>query len=105
MLIVKFPERSSIQNPIAVGHFKINCDIAPTVDCLSYCRDEISGPPKMLKHLTTDNHICRFVAVSLCVVICNKTNISREIVARPGPITRPDADPAVVPTITDGFQE
>jgi hypothetical protein len=59
----------------------------------------------MLKHLTTDNHICRFVAVSLCVVICNETNISREIVARPGPITRPDADPAVVPTITDNFQE
>jgi hypothetical protein len=105
MLVVEFPERSLAQNEIPVGHFKINYHIAAFADGLSHRRDKITNTPKMFKHMTTDDYICRLIDVFCRVVIRNKTDISWNVVVRLRSIARANADTEVVSTIANYSQE
>src|SRR5262249_55853160 len=79
MLVVEFPERSLTKNNITVGYFKIHYQVAPRTDRPSHRRDKVTGPPKMLEHVTTDDYIRRFVLVFFRIVIRNEADISWNI--------------------------
>src|SRR5216683_1250462 len=105
MFVMELPAYPFAQDKIPAGDFKVNHQIFTISDSLSHCSYKFSWLRKMLKYMATDNQICRFIHIFLRIIVSNKANIVRNVIARLRLIARTEADTIVVPAIAYDAQK
>src|ERR1700758_2743057 len=96
MLVDELPVNFFAQDKMTAGYLKINKYIATITNRFAHGRYQLTRVRKMFKYMTTNNQVCRFVHVFFGIIIGNKANVARNIVARPRLIARTEGDANVV---------
>src|ERR1700747_478757 len=105
MLVDELPVIFFAQDKMTAGYLKINKYIATITNRLAHGRYQLTRVRKMFKYMTTNNQICRFVHIFFGVIMGNKTNVARNVVARSRLVAWTEGDTNVVSAIAYNAQK